>query len=150
MSEIILKGSNICKSFANNGVQNHVLNNIDIEIYKDDFTIIMGSSGSGKSTLLYCLNGMDSLTAGVVEYKDKILSKLKEKEMASLRYKEFGFIFQQVHLVSNLSICDNILVPGYLDHLKGSQYIKDRADELLKLVNIYEAKDRLPSQVSGG
>ena len=58
----IIKAKNLCKSFANNGEQNHVLNNVDLEIYEGDFTIIMGPSGSGKSTLLYCLSGMDKAT----------------------------------------------------------------------------------------
>ncbi len=150
MKKVILKSEKLCKSFANEGTQNHVLDNVDLEIYDGDFTVIMGSSGSGKSTLLYSLSGMDVPTSGKVFYGDAEITGLKEKQMAELRSKEFGFVFQQVHLVSNLSLLENVLVPGYMDKEKSTSEVKDRALELLKTMNIEEAKDRLPSQVSGG
>ncbi len=150
MKKTILKSENLCKSFANEGTQNHVLDNVDLEIYEGDFTVIMGSSGSGKSTLLYSLSGMDVPTSGKVFYKDKEITGLNEKMMAELRYKEFGFVFQQVHLVSNLSLYENILVPGYMDKEKTSSEVKARANKLLEQMDIAGAKDRLPSQVSGG
>lgn len=150
MKKVILKSEKLCKSFANEGTQNHVLDNVDLEIYEGDFTVIMGSSGSGKSTLLYSLSGMDVPTSGKVFYKETELTALKEKKMADFRSKEFGFVFQQVHLVSNLSLMENILVPGYLDKSKTAAQVKENALELMKQMNISEAKDRLPSQVSGG
>lgn len=150
MKKVILKSENLCKSFANEGVQNHVLDNIDLSIYEGDFTVIMGSSGSGKSTLLYSLSGMDMPTSGRVFYGDTELTALSEKKMAELRSKEFGFVFQQVHLVSNLSLMENILVPGYMDKSKTTAAVKEKALELLKKMNIENAKDRLPAQVSGG
>ena len=64
MADIILQARDLCKSFSSEGVQNHVLNNMDLDIYKGDFTVIMGASGSGKSTLLYSLSGMDRPTSG--------------------------------------------------------------------------------------
>lgn len=150
MKKIVLKSEKLCKSFANEGTQNHVLDNVDLEIYEGDFTVVMGSSGSGKSTLLYSLSGMDVPTSGKVFYGEVELTALKEKKMADFRSKEFGFVFQQVHLVSNLSLMENILVPGYLDKNKSSEQIKERAVELMQQMNISDAKDRLPSQVSGG
>lgn len=150
MKKVILKSEKLCKSFANEGTQNHVLDNVDLEIFEGDFTVVMGSSGSGKSTLLYSLSGMDTPTSGKVFYGDTEITGLKEKQMAELRSKEFGFVFQQVHLVSNLSLMENILVPGYMDKEKTATEVKEMAIELLKAMNIEEAKDRLPSQVSGG
>lgn len=82
MEHIILQAKEVCKSVANNGGQNHVLNMVNLEIYDGDFTVIMGSSGAGKSTLLYALSGMDKITSGQVFYKDREISNLKEKEMA--------------------------------------------------------------------
>ena len=70
--------------------------------------------------------------------------------MADFRSMEFGFVFQQVHLVSNLSLMENILVPGYMDKEKSKTEVKERALELMEQMNISDAKDRLPSQVSGG
>ena len=150
MKNVILKSENLCKSFANEGNQNHVLDNVNLELYEGDFTVIMGSSGSGKSTLLYSLSGMDVPTSGKVFYKKEEITNLSEKKMADFRSKEFGFVFQQVHLVSNLSLLENVLVPGYMDKEKTKKEVKDKATKLMEQMNISEAKDRLPSQVSGG
>lgn len=146
----IMKATDLCKSFANNGGQNHVLNMVNLEIYDGDFTVIMGSSGAGKSTLLYALSGMDKPTGGEVCYKESVISSLKEKKMASLRIKEFGFVFQQAHLVSNLTLFENVAVTGYLDKQKNEKEVKERAKMLLERMNVGGAADRLPSQVSGG
>ncbi len=150
MKNIILKSEKLCKSFANEGHQNHVLDNIDLALYEGDFTVVMGSSGSGKSTLLYSLSGMDAPTSGKVFYKDSEITGLSEKKLAVFRSLEFGFVFQQVHLVSNLSLLENVLVPGYMDKKKTAKEVKERVEKLLHQMNIAEAKDRLPSQVSGG
>ncbi len=150
MKNVILEARQICKSFANEGVQNHVLNNLDMKIYEGDFTVIMGASGSGKSTLLYCLSGMDRPTSGQVIYKGDDITKYKEKNMADIRVNEFGFVFQQVHLVGNLSILENILVPGYMNKKLSQKEVVSKAKELLSKMNIMEAANRLPFQVSGG
>lgn len=150
MATIIMRTDDLCKSFASNGVQTHVLNMIDLEIYDGDFTVIMGSSGAGKSTLLYALSGMDRPTSGEVWYRDRCISSLREKEMASLRAREFGFVFQQAHLVSNLTLFENVVVAGYLDPSKSEKAARNRALELLRRMHIEEAKERVPSQVSGG
>lgn len=150
MKETILTTTDLCKSFANNGGQNHVLNNLNMEIYEKDFTVIMGSSGSGKSTLLYCLSGMDRITSGEVKFQDKSINRLKEKDMVKLRSEKFGFIFQQMHLVSNLTLLENVTVTGYLNKNKSANQVKNRAATLFETVNLSEAKDRLPSMVSGG
>lgn len=150
MSKILLSAKDVCKSFANNGEQNHILNHVSFDLYQGDFTVIMGASGSGKSTLLYSISGMDSITAGEVFYRGKKISGCREKEMARLRAEEFGFVFQQIHLVSNLTLLENITVPGFMAKKKGAKAVKERALQLLEKVNVLHAKDRLPAQVSGG
>lgn len=134
----------------NDGLQTHVLNHINLEIYKNDFTVIMGSAGSGKSTLLYCLSGMDNVTSGEVYFNEKPIHKMKNKELANFRRNEIGYIFQQMQLVSSISLYENIIVPGYLAKKFSVSEVNDRADKLLEHVNIYDCKKRLPSQVSGG
>ena len=129
MKNTILKASGLCKSFAHNGGQIHVLSHVDIEIYEGDFTVIMGASGSGKSTMLYTLSGMDRATAGTVMYKGENLAAMKEKELARLRHTDFGFIFQQMHLVSNLSLFENIAVSGYLNKDRSVSEIKNKTSE---------------------
>ncbi len=150
MKTVIMRATDLCKSFANNGGQNHVLNMVNLEIYEGDFTVIMGSSGAGKSTLLYVLSGMDRPTGGSVHYRDKEISHLKEKEMASLRAGQFGFVFQQAHLVSNLTLFENVAVAGYLDRHKSEKKVREKAKELLTQMHVEAAAGRLPSQVSGG
>lgn len=110
----------------------------------------MGASGSGKSTLLYSLSGMDRATAGQVIYNGADLVTMNEKGLAKLRYTDFGFIFQQMHLVSNLTLFENIAVPGYLNKEKSSADVKARAEKLLEQMSISHIKTHLPSQVSGG
>ena len=150
MKKTILSAKGLCKSFAHNGVQNHVLSNLDIEIYEKDFTVIMGASGSGKSTLLYALSGMDRATSGQIIYNGQDIVKMPENKLAQLRHSDFGFIFQQMHLVSNLSLFENITVPGYLNKSVSTDDINKRAEELLQKMGIAEIKTQLPSQCSGG
>ena len=150
MKQNILSANNVCKSFANNGVQNHVLNNVKMEIYEKDYTVIMGASGSGKSTLLYGLSGIDMITSGEVIYQGKSISKLSEIQLTTLRREDFGFIFQQMHLVSNLTLLENVAVPGYLVKKCNTSEVKSRAIDLLKRMNLSDELNRLPSQVSGG
>lgn len=150
MKNTILSAKGLCKSFAHNGGQVHVLSHVDFELYEGDFTVIMGASGSGKSTLLYALSGMDRATAGQVIYNGTDLVTMKEKELAKLRHTDFGFIFQQMHLVSNLSLFENIAVSGYLNKSKSSTEVKNRTEQLLEHMGISHIKTHLPSQVSGG
>lgn len=150
MKNAILSANGLCKSFAHNGGQIHILSHVDFELYEGDFTVIMGASGSGKSTLLYSLSGMDRATAGKVIYNGADLVAMNEKSLAKLRYTDFGFIFQQMHLVSNLTLFENIAVPGYLNKKKSSAKVKARAEKLLEQMSISHIKTHLPSQVSGG
>lgn len=150
MKNTILSAKGLCKSFAHNGGQIHILSHVDTELYEGNFTVIMGASGSGKSTLLYALSGMDRATAGQVIYGENDLVKMNEKGLASLRHTDFGFIFQQMHLVSNLSLFENIAVPGYLNKGKSAAQVKERTERLLEQMGISHIKTHLPSQVSGG
>jgi len=100
MKEAILSCRGLCKSFGST----IVMDKVDIDIYAGDFTVIMGPSGAGKSTLLYCLSGMDAVTGGDVRFEEQKINGMLEKQMAKLRAQEFGFVFQQTHLVSNLTL----------------------------------------------
>lgn len=150
MKNTVLSAKKLCKSFAHNGGQIHVLSHVDLDLYEGDFTVVMGASGSGKSTLLYALSGMDRATAGEVFYDGRDIVRLKEKELAKLRYTDFGFIFQQMHLVSNLTLFENVAVPGYLNKRRSASEVRKRTDELLEQMSVSHIKDHLPTQVSGG
>jgi putative ABC transport system ATP-binding protein len=150
MKNTILSAKGLCKSYAHNGGQSHILQHIDLDIYEGDFTVIMGASGSGKSTLLYSLSGMDRATTGQVIYEGRDIVTMKEKELSKLRQKDFGFIFQQMHLVSNLTLFENVAVSGYLDKTASANAVKQRTGVLLEKMGIDHVADHLPSQVSGG
>ena len=150
MKKIILSAKGLCKSFAHNGGQTHILSGVDMDIYEGDFTVIMGASGSGKSTTLYALSGMDRATAGEVFYNGKDIVKMSENELAALRHGDFGFIFQQMHLVSNLTIFENVAVAGYLNKSVSAKDIDARANQLIEKMGISHIKTHLPSQCSGG
>lgn len=150
MKKNILSAKGLCKSFAHNGGQLHILSQVDFDLYEGDFTVIMGASGSGKSTLLYALSGMDRATAGTVTYEGENLVAMKEKQLTSLRCRDFGFIFQQMHLVSNLSLFENVAVCGYLNKEKSAKDVREYTEELLEKMGISHITTHLPSQVSGG
>ena len=150
VKETILSAKKLCKSFTANGVQNHVLTGIDLDVYKGDFTVVMGASGSGKSTLLYSLSGMGRATSGEVLYNGKDLVKMSEKELTYLRRKDFGFVFQKMHLVSNMSLFENVVVPAYLNKSVPAKETDAKAKELFELMGISDVSTHLPSQCSGG
>ncbi len=146
MKSILLQGCGLCKTFSRAAVLDH----INVTIYEKDFTVIMGASGAGKSTLLYCLSGMDGITGGEVLYKGKKISGLTENEMAKLRGKEFGFVFQQANLVGNLTLLENVKVAGYAGKVHTTKEIDEMSDTLLRQMGLGDAMNRLPSQASGG
>lgn len=150
MSGIVIETKKLCKTFSSGGLQQHVLKNLDLKIYQGDFTVIMGASGSGKSTLLYALSGMDRPTLGNVTYGGTDISSLTPGEMAVFRRKNCGFVFQQIHLLDNMSVLDNVLVSGLLISKDRKETVK-RAKELLSRVGITEADfGKFPAQLSGG
>ena len=148
--EKLLEVKDLCKTFSNGSVQQHVLKNLNIEIYKGDFTIIMGSSGSGKSTLLYALSGMDKPTLGKITYGNEEISGYSNDKLALFRRKHCGYIFQQNYLNDTMSVMDNIMVSGLLVQ-KDRKAIYNKACELLGKVNIgEESYNKYPGQLSGG
>lgn len=150
MGNVIISTNKLCKTFSKVGVQQHVLKNLDIEIYEGDFTVIMGSSGAGKSTLLYALSGMDKPTLGSIKFNDNEISKLSNDKLAVFRRLNCGFVFQQMFLMDNMSVLDNILISGLL--VSGDRRaITDRAKKLLAQVGLTETIwSKFPSQLSGG
>ena len=146
----ILSTKKLCKTFSNGGVQQHVLKNLDLEVYEEDFTIIMGSSGAGKSTLMYCLSGMDKPTLGQILYRNSEISKYSEDELAVFRRENCGFVFQQIYLIDKMSVMDNVLASGLLVNKKRNNVVQT-AEELFAKVNITEdLQKKFPSQLSGG
>ena len=150
MSEILLKTENLSKTFSNGGLQQHVLKNIGLELYRGDFTVIMGASGAGKSTLLYALSGMDTPTLGTITFGGKTISGLSQDGLAIFRREHCGFVFQQIYLIDGMSVLDNVLSAGLLVS-KDKKAVVSRAKELFAAVDISEeTQKKFPSQISGG
>ncbi|MCM1329892.1 MAG: ABC transporter ATP-binding protein [Ruminococcus sp.] len=150
MKNILISGKNICKNFSQNSNETQILKSVNVDIYEDDFTVIMGASGAGKSTLLYALSGMDGITGGEIIFNGENISALSENKLAEYRAKKFGFVFQQTHLVSNLTLFENVAVAGCAGGQKNTREIREKANKLLTQMHAENAADRLPSQVSGG
>lgn len=147
---VIIKTNKLSKSFSNDGNLLHVLKNIDLEIYKGDFTVIMGPSGAGKSTLLYSLSGMDKPTLGNIYYDDLDITKLDQNGLALFRRANAGFVFQAVYLIDSMSVLDNVLCAGLLKN-KNKKEVINEAKALLDRVGINESlRNKFPSQLSGG
>ena len=158
--QTVISAKNLSKTFSNESVQQHVLKNLNLSIYKGDFTVIMGNSGSGKSTLLYALSGMDRPSIGTVSYyvnegkKDTLseieISQYNNDRLAKFRRDHVGFVFQQNYLNDSMSALDNILVCGLLKSTD-KRKLTQRAKELLEKVEITERDYRkFPTQLSGG
>lgn len=150
MKNILLKSENLSKTFSSGGVLQHVLKNIDLELYEGDFTVIMGASGAGKSTLLYALSGMDTPSLGTITFTDKVISDLSADGLAIFRRGHCGFVFQQIYLIDGMSVLDNVLTAGLLVN-KDKKVLVKRAKELFMAVGISEeTQKKFPTQISGG
>lgn len=147
---VILKTEKLCKSFSNDGTQQHVIKNLDLEIMENDFTVIMGSSGSGKSTLLYALSGMDKPTLGKVFFGQEDITTYNNDRLAVFRRNHCGFVFQSIYLLENMNVLDNIMT-GALVARKNSPELVAKAKKLLTDVGIGENLwKKYPNQLSGG
>lgn len=149
MKHEIIKAVKLCKTYYTGAEQFHAIQNVDLEIYQSDFTVIMGDSGSGKSTLLYLLSGLDNITVGEVYFKGKRIDQYSDSKIAKFRANSIGYIYQGIHLVPDLTIFENITFPGYIAGHKKKE-VEKRALELMKDMGIEKLASRLPSQVSGG
>ena len=147
-----LKVKDLCKTYVTNKRQNNVLKNISFTIEKGEMVAIMGPSGSGKSTLLYSVSGMDRPTTGEVELEGRNITELSESELAGVRLEDMGFIFQSIHMLRNLSVGDNILLPAYQSSNKErtKSEINDYCNELMRKLSISEIAENDVTEVSGG
>ncbi|WP_142413832.1 ABC transporter ATP-binding protein [Hathewaya massiliensis] len=143
----LLKIENLCKSYGKGDIKVDALRDINLTINKGEFVAIVGPSGSGKSTLLHLIGGVDRPTSGKVILDGTDIYGLKEKELAILRRRKIGFIFQFYNLIPVLTAEENIEMPILLDNKKPD---KAYMEELLDILGIKERKDHLPSELSGG
>lgn len=149
MKRVILECADVHKTYTSDKSKVDVIRGVSVEIYDKEFTVIMGNSGSGKSTLLYMLSGLDTVTSGTIKLDGAEISNMKEKNMPKMRRNKIGFVFQSVNLVPNLSVLENVTVPGYLNN-KNKKQVELKAKELLKAMGLENEMYRLPAHISGG
>ena len=145
--ETILRTENLCKIYGSGENQVYAVRNADIEIKKGEFAAIIGKSGSGKSTLLHMLGGLDYPTSGRVYLRNEDIFQLKEDDLAVMRRRKIGFIFQAFNLVSSVNVWENVVLPMGLD---GQKIDVNFVQDILHTLNIENKVHSLPNTLSGG
>ncbi|PYI51047.1 ABC transporter ATP-binding protein [Paenibacillus flagellatus] len=145
--EPLLQTIRLTKTYGEGATAVHALKPTDLTLHQGQFVAIVGASGSGKSTLLHLLGGLDRPTSGSILLEGKRMTGLGEEEMAVLRRRKFGFIFQYYNLLPVLTAEENIVLPLLLDgKTPDGPYI----EELLGWLGLTERRSHLPSALSGG
>ena len=149
MANPLIQITNIKRDFVLGNEIVYVLKGIDLEINKGEYVALMGPSGSGKSTLMNLLGCLDTPTSGSYILNGKDVSKMHDDELAGIRNKEIGFVFQTFNLLPRTTALDNVALPMvYAGYSKSERII--RAEEVLKQVGLADRMDHQPNQLSGG
>ena len=149
MAESLIKITNIKRNFSLGNETVYVLKGIDLEIKKGEYVALMGPSGSGKSTLMNLLGCLDTPTSGKYILNGKDVSKMKDDELAEIRNKEIGFVFQTFNLLPRTTALDNVALPMIYAGYSKSERVA-RATDVLQQVNLADRMDHQPNQLSGG
>ncbi|MEQ6119516.1 ABC transporter ATP-binding protein [Reichenbachiella sp. MALMAid0571] len=141
----MLQAENIKKSYGDLPV----LKGINVSIQKSEIVSIVGSSGAGKSTLLHILGTLDQPDSGSLAINNKLIASFSQNQLAAFRNVEIGFVFQFHNLLPEFTTYENICMPAFIRG-ENNGALKNRADKLMKLLNITNRKNHKPSQLSGG
>ena len=149
MAEPLIKLENIWKIYQLGKVNLEILRGIDLEIAPGNFVVLLGPSGSGKSTLLNIIGLLDVPTKGKVLLEGQDTSLLSEDELAHIRGKKIGFIFQQFNLLPNLNALENVMIPMLFQGAPEKER-RERSEFLLSSVGLKERMSHRPFELSGG
>ena len=145
----ILKLTDICKDYQQGKEPVRVLKNINLTVHKGDYLAIMGPSGSGKTTLMNLIGCLDVPTSGTYELEGQNLKDLTDDQLADIRNKHIGFVFQSFHLLPKMDALENVALPLLYAGVPLKERLQ-RAEEALKAVGLEERIHFLPNQLSGG
>lgn len=148
-NELLLKAEDIHKAYRGKAEPVHVLKGVDLSIFRDDLTAIVGSSGSGKSTLLHILGGLDRPDKGTVRFRDADIAVMDDEMLARFRNRNIGFVFQFHHLLPEFTALENVFMPGLIAG-KSMKEIRERAEYLLGETGLKDRLHHRPSELSGG
>ncbi len=146
---MLIRAENIHKSYAMKNGELPILKGIDLEILEGELVTIVGPSGAGKSTLLHILGALDKPSKGEIHFLNEKVSGMHDVQMAKLRNKHIGFVFQFHHLLPEFSALENIMMPALIAGNKIDS-AKDYAQELLSRVGLSDRATHRPSELSGG
>ena len=146
---MILQMRDICKDYPMGKTVTHVLKNVDLDVSEGDYLAIMGPSGSGKTTLMNLIGCLDVPTSGSYLLGEREITKCSGKELAEIRNKEIGFVFQSFHLLPKLTALDNVALPLLYGGVKKAER-QERARAALETVGLADRLDHRPDQLSGG
>ena len=146
---MILQMRDICKDYPMGKTVTRVLKNVNLDVSEGDYLAIMGPSGSGKTTLMNLIGCLDVPTSGSYLLGDREITKCSGKELADVRNKEIGFVFQSFHLLPKLTALDNVALPLLYGGVKKEER-RERARAALETVGLSDRIDHRPDQLSGG
>lgn len=145
----MIKCNKINKYYSSGFVKTYALRNIDLNVKEGEFITIMGPSGAGKSTLLYILGMLDKPSKGEYYFYDRPVHRMTEKQLTDLHKNHIGFVFQQYHLIDDLTVYENLETPLLYKKVKTSER-KGKVCDMLDRFNIVGKKKLFPNQLSGG
>ena len=146
MKEPLLIASGVHKTYPMAAGPLNVLRGADFELRSGEMAFILGRSGSGKSTLLHLLGGLDSVSSGKIQFEGEDITKLSERESARIRNTRMGYVFQFYHLLPEMTVYENVLLPLMIAGKKDTQWVK----EILRRVKLFNRRGHYPSELSGG
>ena len=148
----MLQLQNITKGYGEPGTHSYrpVLQNLNLEIGKGERIAIVGPSGSGKTTLLNLIGALDQPESGKILFEGTEISEYDKKQLAAFRNKNLGFVFQLHHLMPQLTLWENVLLPLLASGQKITEEQKSRAEHLIRKVGIWEQRNQKPAEMSGG
>ncbi|MBU2639118.1 MAG: ABC transporter ATP-binding protein [Nanoarchaeota archaeon] len=149
MKETVIELKDVWKTYQMGEVEVHAIRGVSLNIKKGEFVAITGSSGSGKSTCMNLVGCLDVPSKGKIFLEDKDISSLSRSNLAEIRGKKIGFIFQQFNLFPTLNALENVMLPAEFQDENGND-IKKRAKELLEMVGLGDRIHHRPTELSGG
>jgi len=152
---VILKAENVHKSYRMGATKVNVLKGADLAVQEGEFVAIIGASGSGKSTLLHVLGGLDRPDKGVIQFDGRDLNRVRARELNKFRNERVGFVFQFYHLLDELSVLENVLLPAMVSRsvvgwMTSRRAARKRAADLLEQLGLGHRAGHKPYQLSGG
>jgi len=147
--EIIIELKDVSKHYQMGETVVKALDKVNVKINRGDFVVILGPSGSGKSTMMNMVGALDLSTKGQIYLENQDIEKLPESELAQIRGKKIGFVFQTFNLIPTLNALENIELPMIFHRIPRAER-KERAEEILKKVNLLPRKKHFPNELSGG